>query len=76
MSFYCFFSGLLLRIRLWNSIEDPHFPYGETNYYSHAETNFFSKVYRGFSHYILLSLQYAREKEQELIERQQLQEIY
>ena len=67
--------GLLLRIRLWNSVEDPHFPYGETNYYSHADTNFFSKVCSALFKANLI-IQYQLAREQELHERQQLEEIY
>ncbi|CAI4222959.1 unnamed protein product [Auanema sp. JU1783] len=56
-------TGLLLRIRLWNQVEDPRFPYGETNYYAIKDSNFLSK--------------YQRAQEQEMMERlHDLQEIY
>ncbi|CAD6186788.1 unnamed protein product [Caenorhabditis auriculariae] len=56
-------TGLILRIKMWNQVDDPNLPHGETNYYAHADVSYLSK-YR-----------HAQE-EQQLRERERLHEIY
>ncbi|XGW02327.1 hypothetical protein V3C99_014399 [Haemonchus contortus] len=56
-------TGLILQIRILNQVDDPDTFHGDINYYAQCEFNFLSK--------------YEHEKrEQELLERERLHEIY
>lgn len=37
-------SGCILKIKVWNQVDDPDFPHGEMNYYAQSDVNFLSKV--------------------------------
>ncbi|PAV70918.1 hypothetical protein WR25_18851 [Diploscapter pachys] len=54
-------TGLILRAKTLNQVDDP-VPHGETNYYAQSEFNFLSK--------------YQHAQEQEMQERQRLQQVY
>ncbi|CAB3398281.1 unnamed protein product [Caenorhabditis bovis] len=56
-------TGLILKIRVWNQVDDPRFPHGEMNYYAQSDVNFLSKY------------KHAQEQQQ-LREREMLHEIY
>ncbi|KAK6018076.1 hypothetical protein OSTOST_16384 [Ostertagia ostertagi] len=55
-------TGLILQIRILNQVDDPDTVHGDINYYAQSEFNFLSK--------------YERAREQELMERERLHEIY
>ncbi|PIO62651.1 ammonium transporter, partial [Teladorsagia circumcincta] len=55
-------TGLILQIRILNQVDDPDTTHGDINYYAQSEFNFLSK--------------YERAREQELLERERLHEIY
>ncbi|CAA98418.1 Ammonium transporter AmtB-like domain-containing protein [Caenorhabditis elegans] len=56
-------TGCILKIKVWNQVDDPDFPHGEMNYYAQSDVNFLSKY------------KHAQEQER-LREREQMQEIY
>ncbi|CAI5452104.1 unnamed protein product [Caenorhabditis angaria] len=56
-------TGLILKIRVWNQVDDPNIPHGDVNYYAPSDVNFLSKY------------KHAQEQQQ-LREREQMHEIY
>ncbi|CAL2044800.1 unnamed protein product [Caenorhabditis brenneri] len=56
-------TGLILKIKVWNQVDDPDFPHGEMNYYAPSDVNFLSKY------------KHAQEQ-QRLRDREQMHEIY
>ncbi|KIH63725.1 hypothetical protein ANCDUO_05973, partial [Ancylostoma duodenale] len=55
-------TGLILQVRILNQIDDPDGAHHDINYYAQSEFNFLSK--------------YQRAREQEMLERERLHEIY
>ncbi|EFP05599.1 CRE-RHR-2 protein [Caenorhabditis remanei] len=56
-------TGCILKIKIWNQVDDPDFPHGEMNYYAQSDVNFLSKY------------KHAQEQ-QRLRDREQMHEIY